>query len=36
MLRTALMALARHYAPPSAADKRRSHHWGAEGYRPVL
>ncbi|WP_426123494.1 DUF6456 domain-containing protein [Pararhizobium sp. PWRC1-1] len=33
MLRTALMALARHYAPPPA-DARRSHAWGAEGYRP--
>ncbi|WP_117191006.1 DUF6456 domain-containing protein [Rhizobium terrae] len=35
MLRTALMALARHYAPPPARG-RRSHHWGAEDYRPVL
>lgn len=36
MLRTALLALARHYAPPpQAAGKRRdSHHWGSEGYRP--
>lgn len=33
MLRTALMALARHYAPPRT-DTRRSHVWGAEGYRP--
>ena len=33
MLRTALMALARHYAPPRAAP-RRNHAWGAEGYRP--
>jgi hypothetical protein len=33
MLRTALMALARHYAPPRT-DVRRSHAWGAEGYRP--
>jgi hypothetical protein len=33
MLRTALMALARHYAPPRT-DARRSHAWGAEGYRP--
>ena len=32
MLRAALMALARHYAPPVAAA-RRSHAWGAEGYR---
>ncbi|WP_246617432.1 DUF6456 domain-containing protein [Rhizobium populisoli] len=35
MLRTALMALARHYAPPPARGKR-SHHWGAEGYRPEI
>ncbi|MCV9997769.1 DUF6456 domain-containing protein [Pararhizobium sp. YC-54] len=33
MLRTALMALSRHYAPPKP-DARRSHAWGAEGYRP--
>ena len=33
MLRTALMALARHYAPPRT-DARRNHAWGAEGYRP--
>jgi len=33
MLRTALLALARHYAPP-VTKGRRSHHWGAEGYRP--
>lgn len=31
MLRAALMALARHYAPPRAAG-RQSHVWGAEGY----
>lgn len=35
MLRTALMALARHYAPPAPAG-RRAHAWGAEGYRPEL
>ncbi len=35
MLRAALMALARHYAPP-AATARRAHAWGAEGYRPEL
>ncbi len=35
MLRTALMALSRHYAPPRTAD-RRSHAWGAEGYRPEI
>ncbi|HSX72969.1 MAG TPA: DUF6456 domain-containing protein [Shinella sp.] len=35
MLRAALMALARHYAPPAPAG-RRAHAWGAEGYRPDL
>ena len=35
MLRTALMALARHYAPKVPAG-RRAHRWGAEGYRPEL
>jgi hypothetical protein len=35
MLRAALMALARHYAPPAVAA-RRSHAWGAEGYRPEM
>lgn len=34
MLRTALLALARHYAPP--ATRRRNHHWGEDGYRPEL
>jgi hypothetical protein len=33
MLRTALMALARHYTPPRVAP-RKNHAWGAEGYRP--
>lgn len=32
MLRAALMALSRHYAPPPA--RARAHAWGAEGYRP--
>lgn len=36
LLRAALMALARHYAPPATAPKRRTHAWGAEGYRPEL
>jgi hypothetical protein len=37
MLRTALLALSRHYAPPQpSARKRDSHHWGADGYRPVV
>uniref|UniRef100_UPI0028B01D20 DUF6456 domain-containing protein n=1 Tax=Shinella sp. TaxID=1870904 RepID=UPI0028B01D20 len=35
MLRAALMALARHYAPP-APPPRRTHAWGGEGYRPDL
>ncbi|WP_137135349.1 DUF6456 domain-containing protein [Rhizobium sp. FKY42] len=34
MLRTALLALARHYAPPPA--KPRRHQWGAEDYRPAI
>ncbi|MCP8897049.1 hypothetical protein KYK29_19145 [Shinella daejeonensis] len=32
MLRTALLALARHYAPQSPV--RRAHAWGGEGFRP--
>ncbi|WP_416408356.1 DUF6456 domain-containing protein [Agrobacterium rosae] len=37
MLRTALLALSRHYAPPPPPTRKRdSHHWGAEGYRPVV
>ena len=36
MLRTALLALARHYAPPPREGRHSSHHWGAEGYRPML
>lgn len=36
MLRTALLSLARHYAPPVPAKRRQSHHWGVEDYRPVL
>jgi hypothetical protein len=35
MLRTSLMALARHYAPAASAG-RRAHVWGAEGYRPEI
>ncbi len=35
MLRTALMALSRHYAPPPRKTARhRSHHWGTEDFRP--
>ncbi|WP_105381874.1 DUF6456 domain-containing protein [Neorhizobium alkalisoli] len=36
MLRTSLLALARHYAPPQAPNRRKSHHWGTEDYRPEL
>ncbi|CDZ48439.1 DUF6456 domain-containing protein [Neorhizobium galegae] len=36
MLRTALLALARHYAPPAPPKRRQSHHWGAEDFRPAL
>jgi hypothetical protein len=35
MLRAALMALARHYAPP-AVRGHRAHRWGAEDYRPEM
>ncbi|KQW32280.1 hypothetical protein ASE36_02670 [Rhizobium sp. Root274] len=34
MLRTALLALARHYAPPP--PKSRPRHWGDEGFRPEM
>jgi hypothetical protein len=34
MLRTALLTLARHYAPPSAPHF--NHSWGAEGFRPQM
>jgi hypothetical protein len=33
MLRAALMALSRHYAPPTTG-RRKSHAWGDEDYRP--
>ena len=36
MLRTALLALSRHYAPPPARSGRTSHHWGASDYRPSM
>lgn len=36
MLRAALMALARHYAPEPPPSRRRSHAWGAEDYRPEM
>ncbi|NVP54150.1 DUF6456 domain-containing protein [Mycoplana rhizolycopersici] len=35
MLRAALMALSRHYEPAPSAQ-RRSHAWGAEGFRPDM
>jgi hypothetical protein len=35
LLRAALMALARHYAPPRQTP-RKAHSWGAEGYRPDM
>lgn len=36
MLRTALLALARHYAPPPRQTMRRNnHHWGTEDFRPA-
>lgn len=34
MLRTALMALARHYTPPP--PKPRTRHWGDDGFRPEM
>ncbi|WP_244618646.1 DUF6456 domain-containing protein [Rhizobium sp. 18065] len=37
MLRAALLALARHYAPPSTQNvQHRPRHWGEEGYRPEI
>jgi hypothetical protein len=37
VLKTALAALARHYAPASSQGRRRrSHHWGAQDFRPSL
>jgi hypothetical protein len=36
MLRTALLALARHYHPPAARSQRDIRHWGAENYRPDM
>jgi hypothetical protein len=35
MLRTALLALARHYAPPPR-KARHGHRWGTDDYRPVM
>jgi hypothetical protein len=36
MLKTALLQLHRHYHPPAARAQRRSHAWGADGFRPDL
>jgi hypothetical protein len=36
MLRTALLALGRHYDPPKPDPRRRAHTWGADDYRPIL
>lgn len=36
MLRTALLALARHYAPPPRQSERgKRHHWGTQDFRPT-
>lgn len=34
MLRTALLVLSRHYAPPRPNNAQVARHWGIEGYRP--
>jgi hypothetical protein len=36
MLKTALLQLHRHYNPPAPPSQRRSHAWGANGYRPEI
>lgn len=36
MLRTALLALSRHYNPQPPAGRPRTQHWGAPDYRPEL
>jgi hypothetical protein len=36
MLKTALLQLHRHYNPPAPPLARRSHSWGAQGYRPEI
>ena len=36
MLKTALLQLHRHYNPPVPSPARRSHAWGAKGFRPYL
>ncbi|WP_333899050.1 DUF6456 domain-containing protein [Agrobacterium pusense] len=36
LLRAALLALARHYAPPATRAGRKEHHWGDADYRPSM
>jgi hypothetical protein len=36
LLRAALLALARHYAPPAVRAGRKEHHWGDADYRPSM
>jgi hypothetical protein len=36
LLRAALLALARHYAPPAARAGGKEHHWGDADYRPPM
>lgn len=36
MLRTALQALSRHYGLQTKGGRRKTGHWGAEGYRPSI
>ncbi len=36
LLRAALLALARHYAPPERKTRSGSHHWGDTDYRPSI
>ncbi|MFK0204163.1 DUF6456 domain-containing protein [Agrobacterium sp. NPDC090283] len=36
LLRAALLALARHYAPTAARAGRKEHHWGDADYRPSM
>lgn len=36
VLKTALAALARHYAPPRSARHGKPLHWGTEDYRPTI
>jgi hypothetical protein len=36
LLRAALLALARHYAPPAVRARGNNHHWGDADYRPSM